>query len=168
MNTIKSLVLSLGLILGVVNSTMAQNVVVASTSGANQANVISDTNTVVTKITVLSATANVVRFYDYWTNAPWAFGTYSNQAYTQWLSVAFTNNVTYTSSLGRTMTNSYIGVSNYPAIVAAGTNTYPVIGSVSVQAGVPYTITLNWNVSRQLWAIGTNAATISAEYYNGL
>lgn len=164
MKIINKILLS-GLILGSVLSTKAQTVDIQAIVAAGTPTNILATNINVTKITVLSATANVIRFYDAQTNYPWALLTYSNQAYTNWTSAAFTTNVVFTNSLGRVQTNTYVGVANSPAAVAAGTNSYPLIGTIALSAGTPYVLNVNWNITRQLWFAGTNAATVAVEYW---
>jgi len=169
----KFILTSLAMI-GLSLSLVAQTVTIATIGASSGTNAIAvgvdNTNFMVTRVTVISATANIVRFYDAYTNAGVAANvgitalSYTNGAYTNWLSASFTNIVTFTNSLGRTQQNSYIGLSNYAAIVAAGSNSYPIIGTIAVAAGTPYSLPVNWNVTRQLWIAGTNAATVAIEY----
>jgi len=110
-------------------------------------------------------------FYDYNTNQANAFSslTYSNTtAFSNLTTVAWTNTVIFTNSLGRTDTNQYVGVSNAWTYVAAATaSNAPVIGALGVVAGTPYTVDVNWNITRGLTFRGTNNAngtTIIVEY----
>lgn len=110
-------------------------------------------------------------FYDYNTNQANSFSSlqYSNTtAFSNLTTVAWTNTVIFTNSLGRTDTNQYVGVSNAWTYVAAATaSNAPVIGALGVVAGTPYTVDVNWNITRGLTFRGTNNAngtTIIVEY----
>lgn len=101
-------------------------------------------------------------FYDYNTNQANSFNAlvYSNTVgYSNFATVAWTNTVIFTNSLGRTDTNSYVGVSNSWSYIAPATaSNAPVIGALGVVAGTPYTVDVNWNITRGLTFRGTNNA----------
>jgi hypothetical protein len=172
--TILGIVLSLGLIVNLgaqsVTSVTGGNSASAGTNIVFQVN--DATNCTVTKVTLSSTVVNLVKFFDGGTNAGVSLGTginaisYTNGPYTNWSYVPFTNVVAFTNSLGRLQTNSYIGISNSPTLVAAGSNNYPAIGTIALAAATPYTVTVNWNISRQLWVASTNAVAVIVEYSN--
>lgn len=86
--------------------------------------------------------------------------TYSNStAFSNLVSTAQTNIVIFTNSLGRTETNRYVGISNAWVNVAANTiSNQPIIGSVATIAGTPYTVDVNWVLTKGLTFRGTNNA----------
>lgn len=125
------------------------------------------------RVTLLgTAGANIAGyFYDYNTNLanPFSSLQYSNTVgFSNRVSTAWTNITYFTNSLGRRDTNSYVGVSNTWTYVAAATaSNAPVIGAIGVAAGVPYTVDVNWNITKGLTFRGTNNAvgtTIIVEY----
>lgn len=86
--------------------------------------------------------------------------TYSNStAFSNLVSVAQTNIVIFTNSIGRVNTNRYVGMSNAWVNVAANTiSNQPIIGSVSTIAGTPYTVDVNWVLTKGLTFRGSNNA----------
>lgn len=86
--------------------------------------------------------------------------TYSNStAFSNLVSTAQTNIVVFTNSLGRVNTNRYAGVSNTWVNVAANTiSNQPIIGSIATIAGTPYTVDVNWVITKGLTFRGTNNA----------
>ena len=79
--------------------------------------------------------------------------TYSNMVVVD----PYTNNVIFTNSLGRTNTNSYIGVYRYWTNVTANTTgSVPAIAAFTAQSGIPLTVAVNWNLAQGLAIRGTN------------
>lgn len=81
----------------------------------------------------------------------------------------FTNNVVFTNSLGRTNTNTYIGIATFYTNVTTAntTSSVPAIGGFSVNPGSTITVDVNWNIAQGLAIRGTNNrpdSTIVLEY----
>jgi hypothetical protein len=110
-----------------------------------------------------SGTGAGLVFYDYNTNGGLGLGTlqYSNTtAFSNLVTVdPYTNSVIFTNSLGNTQTNKYRGIYSYWTNVATATaSNAQSIGSVALQSGVPYTVPVNWNLTKGLTVKGTNNA----------
>jgi hypothetical protein len=159
MNKFKLLLLAL-LSLSIVKAPAQTIDVVAATFGTNT--ITTNRNIVVANVTVISGITNVIRFYDSATNSiSYTNGSYSNRVTID----PYTNTVIHTNSVGRINTNKYVGQYTYWTNVDASTNTYPVIGTIAVAAGVPVSIPVNWVIARGLFAVAITNATISIEYY---
>ncbi len=162
MKKIISLILSLTVIASVVRG--------QTTVGTWLVNSNVVTNLVITgpltvkRVTVAAnGTATGFIFYDYNTNGGLGLGTltYSNTvAWSNYVTVSpYTNSVIFTNSLGQTATNQYIGTYSYWTNIATATASNAIaMGSFAVASGVPYTIDVNWIITKGITVKGTNNA----------
>lgn len=169
----KKLILSLMTLVGVVASSEAQyNTRIITLNSNVVTNIVVETGWNVRRVTVSGVGSNPAYiFYDYNTNGGLALTSlqYSNTtSFSNLVTIdPYTNTVIFTNSLGLTQTNRYRGIYQYWTNVATATasNAQP-IGAIATQSGIPYTLDVNWNITKGITVRGTNntAGFIIVEY----
>lgn len=155
----------LGLLL--LATTIAQGASYVSTTFTN-----ANTNAVITgylaikSITLANSTstgAATITLYDApSTNLTYALSSYTNNT----TSSVVTNKTRWTNYFGAYQTNSFLMVTNTTTVVAASTNLYPTLLSVSVPAGNTYTYTYADGIEalRGVLATANTNSVITIEY----
>lgn len=149
--------LAMALLLSV---TASATVVVVTQTATNAA--VLTTPYVLTSVTVANTSTNVltIRAYDMATDAT----TYTNAAYTNWVSAVTNEVVTFINSVGTTniFTNSVI--KSFAVVYAAVTNTVNPVATVAVSPSTAETFTLNIPLARGLALSNDQSATMIITY----
>ena len=129
---------------------------------ANATNSISTTPRTVTQFVITPSTvASTIAFFDSAnTNTTYTYNAYTNVSF-----YTSTNlQSIYTNYFGVITTNTYTGVVTTNTVVAGGTNTYPIVLSLTAPSNTVTIVNGSWRFISGVTTTNTGAATVSMTF----